>query len=119
MLSQKTLDEMQAGARTLAQHQGRAAGGVDPVALVAGIRSVQERHAALKRWEREGLLTIEYQSTTDHSRNGLKHTILHHVKNGPTLTETPEALLCGGYPSELLTAQIALAISSCSGGGDG
>lgn len=118
-LSNRTLEEMTAGAAALAQHQGRQFHGkIDAEKLLEGLKSVQERAAAIKRWEREGLLTIETQSSFDHQQHGLKHSVLHHVKNGPTLAETPEALLCGGYPSELLTAQIALAIASC-GGGDG
>jgi hypothetical protein len=118
-LSEKTLAEMQAGASALAQHQGRQFHGpIDAQVLMEGLKSVQERMAAIKKWEREGVITIEHRSDPNYEQHGLKHTVIHHVTNGPSLAETPEALLCGGYPSELLTAQIAMAIVGCAKGDD-
>ena len=113
VVSARTLAEMEAGARALALAQGRDP---DTTDLLGRIKSVADRHAAMQRWEKSGLLTIERTSETNYQSNRLEHRTLHHVKNGPTFEDTPEALMYGGYPSELLVAQIALAIQACAGG---
>lgn len=111
-INARTLAEMEAGARALAQAQGRDA---DVSDLLYRVRTVAERHEALKRWERKGLIRIERTSETNLKSNQLEHRTLHHVKDGPTFEDSPEALTYGGYPSELLVAQIALAIAAVGG----
>lgn len=117
-LSNRTLAEMRAGAEQIAANAGREFDG-DMEKLLANLTNVAERSDAIKRWEREGLLTIETRLSWDHraedTNAGRTKAILHHITNGPTLEESAEALAFGGYPSELLVAQIALAIASCRG----
>lgn len=108
-MSSRTLAEMEAGARALAIAQGRDPGDVGD--LVDKIRGIAERHDTIRQWEKNGLITIERAVA-----HGAAARVLHHVKNGPTIEETPEALLYGAYPSELLVAQLALAIQAhCAG----
>lgn len=134
LLSAKTIAEMEEGARTLAKHQGRPCHHDDEMfrRMLESAKSVQERAAALKRWQREGLLYIHTSSRPnyDHEQKGehsIRHQITHYVLKSKwahnfelpdhdqifaTYTEDPIVLAYGGYPSELLVAQIALAIAS-------
>lgn len=113
-MSQRTAEEMTAGARLLAAKEGR----VLPADYMARLVETHTRAMALRRWEQLGLLRIERKrddySDTPRSREAVM--ILHHVKEGPTFLEEPGVAETGGYPSELLTANIALAIAAMGGG---
>lgn len=105
---------MTAGARLLADKQGR----VLPENYMERLIETHTRAMALRRWEQQGLLRVERRRDDypDTPTERAAVTILHHVKNGPTFLEEPGVAETGGYPSELLTANIALAIAAMGGG---
>lgn len=111
-LSEKTLAEMRAGAVALANHHGVRvdARTLDVEEIMKNAKTVRERAEALERWQSQGLLEVEKVNGPDCEGGKLVHKIIHRVKNGPAFEETPIALMFGGYPSERLTADIALAI---------
>jgi len=107
-LSERTKAEMRAGAAALAEQQGRP---LDPDYLERCLRT-QQRMKALRDWEAKGLVTIEQTTSYDMPRNMTNYKIIHHVKNGPSFTDHELAHYSGDYPSEVLIANIALALSA-------
>lgn len=114
-LSEKTLDEMRAGALEVAKNAG--AGFVDPAYMEAMIRT-QQRAQFLKSLEQEGKIRIERvlrPHTSDiekrHGYNGQKTL----VWVGQHSFEDPSGELTGAWPSEVLVANVALALAAGEG----
>lgn len=117
-VSEKTRLEMEAGAKQLAIVNGKD---LSPDYLAAVIRT-QERDAQLRRWIVSGKIKIEeptrYQQGTvrykrepgDRDPNEVTIHVLPKA-GGPKFTDT-EAVKSGGYPSEVLIANIALYLQS-------
>lgn len=117
-LSEKTRLEMEAGAKQLAIVNGTP---LSPDYLAAVVRT-QQRDAQLRRWIVEKKVKVE--EPTRHQQGNVRYyndpalglvkevtiTVLPH-KGGPTFTDA-EALKSGGYPSEVLIANIALALQA-------
>lgn len=109
-LRDKTLAEMQAGARVLEEKFQGAKLEAD---YMLAVERTGHRSKALAEWERQGYVTIEIQTRTNPDRVPLlTHTKVVHVRGGPSFTEDPEILAAGGFPSELLIARLALAIQA-------
>lgn len=114
-LSAKTLAEMEAGARVLAQIAGDAN---LPPGYMDSLKAVHSRNELLRRWERDGKVTIETTkrlSVPMEGRSTHDWHSLYHVKcpNRDTVTfnDIP-AERVGASPSELLIANIALALQA-------
>lgn len=117
-LAEKTRLEMEAGARQLAIVRGAD---LSPDYLAAVLRT-QSRDAQLRRWivtkkvrvndpSRYQQGNVRYERTPE-ERAGQEVTIQAMPdKGGPTFTDS-EALKTGGYPSEVLIANIALYLQS-------
>ena len=116
MLSEKTIEEMKAGAEALAKYAGLAA--VDPDYMAAMIRT-QERAKLLKIWENDGHIQIERQARVhtnikkDTAGQELSTTTVVHVGQHVFTDEVAE--LTGAFPSETLVALIALTIDAGEG----
>jgi hypothetical protein len=108
-LSDKTLAEMQAGALTLAIHRGEIA--LDPGYMEAMIRT-QERAKLMKIWEAEGTIRIEHVINPVKPVPGIRPPSYKVIHCGICTFQDIDAEMSGGYPSEILVANIALAISS-------
>jgi hypothetical protein len=117
-LAEKTRLEMEAGAKQLAVVNGKP---LSPEYMQAVIRT-QERDAQLRRWIVTKKVKVEeptrYQAGTvrykrDPGVNEPLEVKIHVMpeKGGPTFTDN-EALHTGGYPSEILIANIALALQA-------
>jgi hypothetical protein len=112
VLSEKTQAEMEAGALALAKKQGQD---TLPSGYMDALLRTQSRAALLHLWERKGLLQVEtvisyaYEPVTNAPHKIV--TMLYHVKNGPTFDDA-QAALAGAAPSELLIANIALALQA-------
>lgn len=104
-ISAKTLAEMQAGAEALAVKSGLDA---LPAGYMAAMERTHERHRLMRKWEDNGLLTVENTKryTSDKNDENFWHH-LYHVKGGDTFTDIP-AEKSGASPSEVLVAAIAL-----------
>lgn len=117
-VSEKTRLEMEAGAKQLA-----VVNGVDlsPDYLAAVLRT-QERDAQLRRWIVDRKVRVEepsrHQQGNVRYRNDPLEARVKEVtitvlpdRGGPSFTDTA-ALKSGGYPSEVLIANIALALQA-------
>lgn len=119
-MAEKTRLEIEAGARQLAIVNGTP---LTPGYMEAVLRT-QQRDAQLRRWIVEKKIRI--QEPTRFMSGGVRYKreqmpgeketadVVIHVlpdKGGPTFTDT-EALKTGGYPSEVLIANIALYLQS-------
>ena len=115
MLSQKTLDEMRAGAEQLARHANK--NGVDEDYMAAMIRT-QQRAAWLKTLEQEGKITI-FRSIRKHTSikvvDGKLDMQVTIVKVGDEEFDDPNGELVGAWPSEVLVARVALALTAGQG----
>jgi hypothetical protein len=109
MLSDRTRAEMEAGARAVAERYADALTPEFLAAMKDKVREMGDRAAVLRTWERAGLVRIE-----ETHYNNAKVRRLHWVKD-KSFEETPETLMFGGYPSELLIANLALAITATGG----
>jgi hypothetical protein len=110
-LSEKTLAEMEAGALALAKQRGESE--LPPGYMEAMIR-VQERHRLLKVWVEAEQITIECVIPPSHDpgmrlRPGQAYNIIHC---GALTFDDISAEEHGMYPSELLIANLSLAIMS-------
>ena len=114
MLSGRTLQEIEAGARALAARRSDPA---LPFGYMEAIMRTAIRHGALRRWEQDGALQIETVTKPTNDTTGKKPMLesyrLYHVKDGPTFDDR-FAEQNGTSPSELLIANIALAMG-CGG----
>lgn len=113
-LSQKTLDELAAGAAALAAQSARTT--LSPERLKELV-SVQERAACLRDWERKGWLTVYKPPIRMLSDTGVREIdpTVYKVRSSTgsdTLVEFDDrvAEANGTSPSELLLANIALAL---------
>lgn len=109
-LSQKTIDEMKAGMRQVASHAGR--NGVDPEYMDAMIRT-GIRAKWLHTLEKEGRVKIEKRlrgNTGGEKTHGDACTYVVHV--GANQFEDINAQITGCWPSEVLVAQVALALGA-------
>lgn len=112
MLSQKTIDEMRAGAEQLARHANK--NGVDETYMEAMIRT-QQRAVWLKALEREGKIKIE-RIVRPHSSIRVAGGQLDYpvtlVMVGAETFDDPNGELVGSWPSEVLVARVALALGA-------
>lgn len=117
-MAEKTRLEIEAGAKQLAIVNGTP---LTPGYMEAVLRT-QQRDAQLRRWIIEKKVRVN--EPTRYMQGGVRYKrepgykeatdVTIHVlpdKGGPTFTDT-EALKNGGYPSELLIANIALYLQS-------
>lgn len=133
-LSLRTIQEMTAGAEALARLRGDMTPEEEDLfkRLLEGATNAAERMIALRKMEREGLVFVRTVHLPMYvSSNSPSRTVEHYVLKKPStvlwhegrlpkvpddaaimLTEDPIALMCGGYPSEVLFANIVLAIAS-------
>lgn len=112
MLSQKTIDEMRAGAEQLARHANK--NGVDEAYMEAMIRT-QQRAAWLKALERDGKIVIERsirRFTSIKVEDGKLDYPVTLVKVGTEIFDDPNGELVGSWPSEVLVARVALALGA-------
>lgn len=109
-LSQKTIEEMRAGAATVAAHA--STNGIDPAYMEAMIRT-QQRAAWLKDQQKAGFCAVV--NINRHNTNDKTHATYTVVKVGDEVFDDVNAELTGGWPSEVLLARVALAISAGQG----
>jgi hypothetical protein len=115
-LTAKTLAEMQAGANALAAKASREA---LPPEYLEGMRAIHSRNLTLRNWEAAGKLRIEttkrwsvkYEDRAARNWHTLYHVVLSSGQTGPTFNDIP-AERAGASPSELLIANIALALQA-------
>lgn len=116
-LSERTKAEMQAGAQRLAD----LANAPLPPGYMEALLRTHERQALIRRWEAAGKVTLE-NSRRYRAGNVMYerenppetwHTMYHVLpgRGGPTFTDL-EAERAGGSPSEVLVANIALALQA-------
>jgi hypothetical protein len=115
-LPKRTIEELTAGAEALAKYQGA----VPDHQLLAKFHDIAERHAALQRWEREGVLKVhnrlEFLEVEPGQPSKTRLCVQHEIRaTGEVIEEEPLTIAHGGYPSELLLAKIALALHACAG----
>lgn len=110
-LSDRTIEEMRAGALAVAKHAG--ANGLDEAYMEAMLRT-QVRAAWLKTLAREGRIMIETVSENRHKvgHNGTQLVAYNVVHVGDNKFRDEVAELTGAWPSEVLTAQIVLALGA-------
>lgn len=115
-MSEKTRLEMEAGARQLAVVRGED---LSPEYMAAALRT-QERDAQLRRWITGNKVKVldpaRYIAGTVRYKRDLMpdtptHVVLKVLPDGPEFTDK-EAEKNGGYPSELLIANLALALQA-------
>lgn len=116
-ISDRTLAEMTEGARMNKVHAGDVTK-ITPEYMETIIRT-QQRAAQIKAWEKSGHIRVEYafRRNTGDKTEPLQSTIVH-VKlkgGGETQFEDIEAQKNGAWPSEVLVANIALAIMANQG----
>lgn len=102
---------MAAGARQLAEARGTDL----PPDYMDRIIRTQQRHAQLKRWETDGKVEVEHASILSHDKRSTINRIYVHVLKDKKRFTAFEDLLAeqtGGWPSEVLVANIALALQS-------
>lgn len=115
-ISDRTLAEMEAGARAVGK--ARNATNELPTEYMAQLVNTQRRAAQLRAWDKEGFITIEIATSTKYltGPSGLQTTQLIHRRvvhcgdskfSDEIITEQ-----LGGWPSEELTANVALAVMS-------
>lgn len=109
-LTDKTIAEMKAGAEALAAQRGET---LPPGYMEAMVRT-QERHRLLKVWEKEGKIIIErvsrpYKAAPDNIAMLTSYNLIHC---GDQTFDDVEAEGRGAYPSEVLIANLALAIGA-------
>lgn len=115
-ISDRTLAEMEAGAKAVGK--ARNATNELPSEYMAHLVNTQRRAAQLRAWEKEGFITIEIKSSykiLKYPSGQETHQPIHRrvVNCGDSVFEDP--LLteqAGGWPSEELTANVALAVMS-------
>lgn len=107
-LSDKTLEEMRAGAASVAAAAG--ASGIDPDYFAALTRT-QIRAKWLKDLEKEGKLRID-RKIRIHTSDKMSATASITVWIGEEPFSDPVGEITGVWPSEVLTAQIALALQA-------
>lgn len=112
-LSQKTIDEMKAGMKQVASNAGYD--GIDPEYMDAMIRT-GIRAKWLKTLEQEGKITIV--KTPRRNTGGeriLGDTVSYVVWVGKVSFEDINGQMTGSWPSEVLVAQVALALGAGQG----
>lgn len=109
-LSEKTLAEMRAGAEAVARFAG--ANGLTPEYMEAMVRT-QQRAAWLKDLEKLGHLRIERVARLRTNDKALEARTVVYV--GDNTFEDPSAEMTGAWPSEVVCAQIALALTAGQG----
>jgi len=110
-LSDRTLAEMQAGAKQVLRNQGSDEELFTPEYWQT-VRNTQERMRALRVWERKGLIHIETIFEPDPlNTNKVKarHKIIHVGENK---FEDYDAETAGSWPSEVMITEIALALAA-------
>jgi hypothetical protein len=105
-IPEKTRREMEAGAQARARHANL---GEIPKADIERWVGMADRVNALSQWQRLGYLWVEEFNSWDHASNRLVRHTTWHVAHGPEF-EDRDAERAGISPSEMLVAQIALAL---------
>lgn len=115
-LSERTIAEMRAGAATVAAHAG--AHGIDEAYMEAMIRT-QQRAKWLKVLQSEGRVRVEQQSRPHTSskvnEQGIRISTRTVVWVGDNEFTDESAELTGAFPSEVLVAQVAMALAAGEG----
>lgn len=116
-LSAKTLAEMAEGAAQVRRNSGVE--GALPPGYLDAIMLTQQRTMTLKLWERQGRIEIEYNTrfSTSDKDEALRATLVHvKMPDGSKATfQDLHAQETGGWPSEYLIAEIALALMANEG----
>ena len=106
-LSERTIEEMKAGAAALAAHAGQH--GISPAYMEAMIRT-QERAKWLVSLEKEGRIKIVKQAR--YRTNVKEDATRTEVFVGDNKFTDESAELTGAFPSEVLVAQVAMALAA-------
>lgn len=111
-LSEKTLAEMAAGAEAVAKHLGKS--GIDPEYMESMVRT-QQRAMFLQNLDREGKIRVERKTRprTNDPMSGPQTTTVVHV--GTNSFDDPSGEMIGAWPSEVLVAQVAMALAAGEG----
>lgn len=115
-ISDRTLAEMEAGAKAVGR--ARTATNELPTEYMAQLVNTQRRAAQLRAWEKEGFINIEirssYKYTTAPDGREISHPIHRRVVHCGDSVFDDELITeqLGGWPSEELTANVALAVMS-------
>lgn len=109
MITERTRQEMEAGARVVASNTGMVTG---PEYMDAVLRTA-DRYAQLQAWEAEGRLRLVKQVGHDQYGGGTRERWVE-VRIGRFTFDSrkPEYQAAGSFPSELMFAQIALALNA-------
>jgi len=108
-ITERTRLEMEAGAKAVAAQHGKML----PADYMEAVLRTADRHAQLKAWEAEGRIRVEKMAARDPNTG---YTMMRwiEIKIGSKLCfdtrETEHDM--GSFPSELLIAQIALALEA-------
>lgn len=111
--TEQTKQEMIAGARAVAAANGLHVT-ITPDYMEA-VFNTQKRMAAIRAWEKEGVIAIEKRQTVATQQPGWPYqrfvtwTVVHV---GPHEFEDRDAEMKGIFPSELLLAQVALCLAA-------
>lgn len=116
-LSAATLAEMAEGAAQVRRNSG--VDGALPPGYLDVIMKTQQRMMTLKQWERQNRVEIEYATRfrTGDKEEPFRATLVHvNMPDGTKATfQDLHAQETGGWPSEYLIAQIALALMANEG----
>lgn len=109
-ISEQTKLEMEAGALQLAKVLGKVE---LPPGYMEQVYATQMRHRQLKEWEKEGHITIEWVGRRDTKNERAAHHVMVHCGEH-SFNDIP-AEEAGAFPSEVLIANIALALAAGQG----
>ena len=102
-LSEKTILEMEAGARAVAKYNSD-----DPMSVeqMENTLKIAHRYAQYQKWEREGRISTYTLRGDDRPQR------FRQIHYGSLVFTDRDAEEHGSFPSELLIAQIALALTA-------
>jgi hypothetical protein len=109
-LSDRTLAEMKAGAEKVAENNGTE---LDP-GWLDRIVTIQDRMRVLRFWENKGIVRMERVTVPreDDATGPINRVVRRIVWVGPKSFTDEVAELNGCWPSELLIAEVTLAIDA-------
>jgi hypothetical protein len=108
-LSDKTLAEIEAGTKQVKRNANES--DTLPEGYMDAMIRTHERNRLLRMWENDGKITVEYTKryTSQKQAEGEQFHTVVHVKGGGSFTDLM-AERVGGFPSEVLIAQLALCL---------